>query len=34
MVALADHPPAGHMGFPGAMLVRAIYRILPGQSCR
>lgn len=30
MVALADHLPAGHMGFPGAMLVRAIYRILPG----
>ncbi len=30
MVALADRMPAGHMGFPGAMLVRAIYRILPG----
>ncbi|RCW88351.1 aldose epimerase family protein [Paracoccus lutimaris] len=30
MVALADHLPAGHMGFPGAMLVRATYRILPG----
>ena len=32
MVALADHLPAGHMGFPGAMLVRAIYRILPGPE--
>ncbi len=32
MVALADHLPAGHMGFPGAMLVRAIYRILPGPA--
>ena len=30
MVAMADHLPAGHMGFPGAMLVRATYRILPG----
>ncbi len=27
-VAYADHLPDGHMGFPGAMLVRTIYRIL------
>lgn len=32
MVALADLLPAGHMGFPGAMLVRAIYQILPGPT--
>ncbi|WP_026155250.1 aldose epimerase family protein [Paracoccus sp. N5] len=30
MVTLADLLPDGHMGFPGTMLVRAIYRILPG----
>ncbi|SFX44358.1 aldose 1-epimerase [Paracoccus pantotrophus] len=29
-VALADHLPAGHMGFPGAMLIRATWSILPG----
>lgn len=34
MVALSDHLPAGHMGFPGAMLVRAIYRILPGPALK
>jgi aldose 1-epimerase len=32
MVALADLLPAGHMGFPGSMPVRAIYRILPGPT--
>lgn len=32
MVALADHLPAGHMGFPGAMLIRATYQILPGPE--
>lgn len=31
-VALADLLPAGHMGFPGALLVRAIYQILPGPT--
>ncbi|MFC3570947.1 aldose epimerase family protein [Paracoccus simplex] len=31
-LALADHLPAGHMGFPGAMLVRATYTILPGPA--
>lgn len=31
-VALADLLPAGHMGFPGNMLVRAIYQILPGPA--
>ncbi|QFQ87917.1 galactose mutarotase [Paracoccus kondratievae] len=29
-VAMADHLPAGHMGFPGAMLIRATWSILPG----
>lgn len=29
-VALADYLPAGHMGFPGAMLIRATWSILPG----
>ncbi|WP_313348493.1 aldose epimerase family protein [Paracoccus sp. (in: a-proteobacteria)] len=29
-VALADYLPSGHMGFPGAMLIRATYSILPG----
>ena len=32
MVGLADHLPAGHMGFPGAMLIRATYQILPGPE--
>lgn len=32
MVGLADHLPAGHMGFPGAMLIRATYEILPGPA--
>lgn len=32
MVTLADLLPDGHMGFPGTMLVRAIYRILPGPA--
>ena len=32
MVGLADHLPAGHMGFPGAMLIRATKQILPGPS--
>ncbi|WP_323716334.1 aldose epimerase family protein [Paracoccus aminovorans] len=31
-VALADLLPDGHMGFPGAMPVRAIYQILPGPT--
>lgn len=31
-VSFADHLPAGHMGFPGAMLVRATYAILPGPD--
>lgn len=31
-VSFADHLPDGHMGFPGAMLVRATYRILPGPE--
>lgn len=32
MVGMADHLPAGHMGFPGAMLIRATYEILPGPT--
>lgn len=31
-VTLADLLPDGHMGFPGTMLVRASYRILPGPT--
>lgn len=31
-VTLADLMPDGHMGFPGTMLVRATYRILPGPT--
>ncbi|WP_287886386.1 MULTISPECIES: aldose epimerase family protein [Paracoccus] len=31
-VALADYLPAGHMGFPGAMLIRATWSILPGPT--
>lgn len=33
-VALADHLPDGHMGFPGALLVRVTYRVLPGPNLR
>lgn len=32
MVTLIDLLPDGHMGFPGTMLVRATYRILPGPT--
>lgn len=31
-VSFADHLPDGHMGFPGAMLVRVTYRIQPGPQ--
>lgn len=31
-VALSDHLPDGHMGFPGALLVRVTYRLLPGPA--
>ncbi|KGJ06822.1 aldose 1-epimerase [Paracoccus halophilus] len=34
MVALADHLTDGHMGFPGNMLIRATYLILPGPALR
>ncbi|MGA0616490.1 aldose epimerase family protein [Paracoccus sp. KR1-242] len=33
-VALSDYLPDGHMGFPGAMLVRVRYQILPGPALR
>lgn len=33
-VSLADHLPDGHMGFPGAMLTRVIYRVAPGPTLR
>ncbi|SMO71608.1 aldose epimerase family protein [Paracoccus laeviglucosivorans] len=33
-VSLVDHLPDGHMGFPGAMLVRAFYRLMPGPVLR
>lgn len=33
-VAFADHLPDGHMGFPGAMLTRVVYRLLPGPRLR
>ena len=32
MVTLADLLPDGHMGFPGNLLVRATWRILPGPT--
>lgn len=32
LVAYADYLPDGHMGFPGNMLVRVIYRLLPGPA--
>lgn len=31
-ISFADYLPDGHMGFPGAMLVRATYRILAGPA--
>jgi len=31
-VALVDYLPSGHMGFPGAMLVRATWSIRPGPA--
>lgn len=31
-VSMVDYLPEGHMGFPGAMLVRVTYRILPGPA--
>lgn len=31
-IALTDHPPDGHMGFPGAMAVHVRYRLQPGPA--
>lgn len=33
-VALSDRLPDGHMGFPGALLVRVTYHLLPGPALR
>lgn len=32
LVAYADYLPDGHMGFPGNMLTRVIYRLMPGPA--
>lgn len=32
LVSYADYLPDGHMGFPGNLLVRVIYRLLPGPA--
>lgn len=32
LVAYVDYLPDGHMGFPGNLLVRVVYRLLPGPA--